>query len=405
MAEAKRVGLITTIPAPYRIPVFNFLAEKAPFDFEVIFLARREKRRGREFATLEGAKFRHKFAFGFQVPLTPRKMPFYLNLGVGLEARSYDVVVCGGYTSPASVEALALSRVLGRKFILWSESTNRDWRPSSFFREAYKRSFVRACFRFIVPGRAAKEYLLSLGADGERIWVAPNAVDVGFFSSVCQRLRGRKEEIKREEGITEEKVALYVGRMIDAKGVPFLLRAFFRVRRRLGGVALVLVGSGPKEGEYRRVCREEGVGGVYFAGFRRGEELVKFYALADVFVFPSLTDPWGMVVNEALACGLPVITTPCPGAVDDMVFHGVNGLIVGPGSVRELEEALLDLFCCEERRKEMAEKARLIGRLFTPERCACGFVEAILGRRNESYLRLGEELERILGPTRLLGGS
>ena len=127
---------------------------------------------------------------------------------------------------------------------------------------------------------------------------------------------------------------LFAGRLVEAKGVPDLLAA----RERLGAAALPLVvaGTGPLEPLLRDRT------GVHALGFRNRDELVELYALADRTVVPSRDEPWGVVVNEALACGSPVVVSDAVGAARDLVRDGVDGRIVPAGDVGALAAALVE---------------------------------------------------------------
>lgn len=137
-------------------------------------------------------------------------------------------------------------------------------------------------------------------------------------------------------------VFVYVGRLWYGKGVQYLVDAFAEVQRRAPGeVSLLLVGDGPDEAALRERCA--GLANVVFAGFRQKPELPRFLAAADVFVFPTLGDPYGLVVDEAMACGLPVISTTAAGEIRERVDHGENGYLVPPADSMALARRMLEL--------------------------------------------------------------
>jgi glycosyltransferase involved in cell wall biosynthesis len=135
-------------------------------------------------------------------------------------------------------------------------------------------------------------------------------------------------------------------------------------------VSLLLLGDGPEEAQLRRACADRGIENVVFAGFKQKPELPRYYAMADVFVFPTLGDPYGLVVDEAMACGLPVISTSAAGEIRDRIEDGVNGYIVPPEDVVTLSERMLYLAKNSDLRSRMGDASsyKIQGR--TPEKWA-----------------------------------
>jgi glycosyltransferase involved in cell wall biosynthesis len=160
---------------------------------------------------------------------------------------------------------------------------------------------------------------------------------------------------------------LYVGRLDAEKGLETLLEAFRDVPGRL-----LLVGSGGDDARLRDLADER----VTFAGPRDRDELVGFYAEADVFVLPSRSEPWGMVLNEAAAAGLPLVATEQAGASHDLIEDGVNGFRVPAGDVDALREALLRLQADPELRRSAGARSRELAARLTPEAWADGVVTA-----------------------------
>ena len=145
-----------------------------------------------------------------------------------------------------------------------------------------------------------------------------------------------------------------VGRLLRLKGLNSLLDALKKVQQQTESeVSLLLVGDGADENLFRNKCNVEGIRNVIFTRFCHKEELPKMYAAADVFVFPTLGDPYGLVVDEAMACRLPVISTSAAGEIRDRVEEGINGYIVPPGNSHVLAEAMLKLVKNSNLRRHM----------------------------------------------------
>jgi glycosyltransferase involved in cell wall biosynthesis len=304
-------------------------------------------------------------------------------VSTALRACSPEVIVCGGYNYFALWQAQRWALRRGVRFLLWSESNALDARRNFPWVEAAKRRFIRSCHGYVVPGASAAEYMEAFGVERERIFVASNAVDVERFSNGAEQAR-RDFGLRQRLGLPQ-RYLLYVGRFVRAKGVLDLLAAYATlpegIRREVG---LVLAGDGEEREELVRRSRKISPGEVLFPGFLQRDELSAFYALAEALVFPTHSDPWGLVVNEAMACGLPVIVTDVAGCVAGLVRDGENGYVVGAGDAEALSQAMGRLLSTPDLQKQMGQSSREISSRFTPQGWAEGLVRATAGNSGEA---------------------
>ena len=344
-----RVALLTEIPAPYRIPLFNALAERV--DLRVLFLRARHPHRPYDLHR-EELRFEWRVLPGVQ--LTFRSHWFVFNLSIGGRLRHADVVVLGGWNQPAFWEALFWCRLRRVPTILWSESTGRDRRSGRH--ERIKRRLLRGIDAFVVPGRAAQDYLVGLGVPADRITVAPNAVDPTIFGNVRR---------SRSDGA---RTLIAVARLAPEKGLDVLLEATAGLP-----VDVVIAGTGPEEQRLRQLAGPN----VTFLGNVERDALPQLYADADIAVIPSRSDPWGMVFNEAALSGLPIVSTTAPGAADELVEDGVNGFRVRTGDAAALRRAIVRLVEDEPFRRSAGERSREIAGRFTPDAWADAVAAAV----------------------------
>jgi len=170
-----------------------------------------------------------------------------------------------------------------------------------------------------------------------------------------------------------ERYFLYVGRLISSKGVFDLLDAYGRIPADLRAkVALLFVGNGKERSKLEERAAAAQPGSVRFLGFAQREQLAIYYALAEALVFPTHTDPWGLVVNEAMACGLPIIATDVAGCTPDLVRDGANGYVVPSKDVDKLMVALVAFALDPQLRPQMAECSVRLIQSYSPELCAAG---------------------------------
>jgi glycosyltransferase involved in cell wall biosynthesis len=345
-----RFSLLTEIPAPYRIPLFNALADRV--ELRALFLARTDPRRPFYELHDDEWRFDHRVLAGRGIRYGGRWL--VLSRGVLGELRRFrpDAVGVGGWHQPAFWLALAYARSRRVPLLVWVESTARDARSDAAPLRLARRAMITAASGFFVPGTASADYVRGFGVDERRIGIAPNAIDGTLFGRAAVDRSGRN-------GCT----FLYAGRLDAEKGLDVLLRAFAQVPGEL-----VVAGSGRDEQRLRALAPER----VRFLGPLDRDELVRWYAAADAFVLPSRSEPWGMVLNEAAAAGLPLVATDEAGAARDLVEDGVNGFRVPAGDEDALAAALSRVAEDAPFRLEAGSRSQELARRFTPEAWADG---------------------------------
>jgi len=336
----RRLVILTEIISPYRIPLFNDLARHAEVDLHVIFLAENDP------TLRQWQVYKKEIQFSYQVlPSWRKRIGKYnllLNRGLAraLAASAPDVILCGGYNYVASWQSLGWARRRKVPFFLWSESNAQDLRRGHAVVEFLKSEFLRRCSGFVVPGRAAREYLVDNKVKEAVIFTAPNAVDNDLFASLAAAAR-KNAATHRQELVLPERYFLFAGRLVREKGVFELLSAYAKLdeslRRQIG---LVFVGDGTSRQQLEAQAASISPGVIRFAGFAQREQLAIYYALAEILVLPTYADTWGLVVNEAMACGLPVILSRAAGCASELIRENWNGLLVTPRDVSSLTLAM-----------------------------------------------------------------
>jgi glycosyltransferase involved in cell wall biosynthesis len=306
------------------------------------------------------------------------KFNFLLNTGVAsalLRARP-DVLLCGGYNYVACWQASAWARRRRIPVLLWSESTIHDQRRRRALVEFLKRRFRTRCTAYIAAGQSSREYLVHLGAREDRIFTAPDAVDVDHYATSAERARSQAEEIRARYGLPRHYI-LFVGRLVKEKGVFDLLSAYSALDGKdRSQVGLVFAGDGCARSLLMEQAKVINPGCVRFCGFVHREQLPGLYALAEALVFPTHSDTWGMVVNEAMSCGLPIVASSVAGCLPDLVADGDNGFIVPPNDIQSLTSAMARVIQNRELAIQMGNRSACRIRDFTPESCAQGLAAA-----------------------------
>ncbi|MGA8493479.1 MAG: glycosyltransferase family 4 protein [Terriglobales bacterium] len=379
-----RMVIITEIIAPYRIPVFNALARRDGIDLHVIFLAENDP------TERQWLVYKDEIDFSCQVlPSWRRRVGghnFLLNWGTeaALRRASPDFIVCGGYNYFASWQSMAWARRNHVPFALWAESTSQDLRSGHALVELLKTGFLRRCNSFVVPGTSSIEYLRHYGVPEEMIFIAPNAVDTDFFARRAEVIR-RDPAVHRKALQLPARFFLFTGRLIPEKGIFDLLRAYGalapELRKEMG---LVFVGDGVARPALEQCAAAIHPGSVHFAGFAQRERLPAYYALAEALIFPTHSDTWGMVVNEAMACGLPVVSSTAAGCVADLIENQWNGRVFSTGDVGQLTSAMDELARDVDLRSRMAQRCRERIQHYSPEAWATGMARAMQPHRRRA---------------------
>ena len=275
------------------------------------------------------------------------------------------VILVPGYASLPALSAALWGRVHGAITILMSESNFNDHQRKGSS-EALKHFLVTRLFRGgVVGGKCAAAYLQQLGIPQHRIAYGYDVVDNQYFSS-------HAEQCRSEAGQEKQPYFLFVGRLAKEKNISALIHAHEQYLNSGGTWPLVIVGDGPLGHQLREQAQTQvQAGKVVFAGRKSVHELPPLYAFAGCFVLPSTSEPWGLVVNEAMASGLPVIVSSRCGCKDDLVEEGSNGFIFDPGKPSELAGTLMRVSeISASERKRMGQKSRDIVAAYSPEHWA-----------------------------------
>lgn len=373
-----RVGLLTNIPTPYRLPLFQRLSERPGIALSVAFCAASEQ--NRRWQLVSPFSFDHVILPGGTLNLTSTDLvAIHVNGGVAewVGARRLDALIVGGWSSPTYLWAAAYCRRRGIPVVLWAGSTAGEPSLGRLLTLPIVRLMVRAASAYIAYGTAAARYLIGLGAPAAKIAHALNTVDLEHWAGAAAR--ADRAALRRDLALGDRITFLYVGQLIRRKGVDLLLEAFADARRATPNIALVIAGEGQLEQELRAQAQRLGLDDVRFVGHRAYGELPDYYAAADVVVLPSRSEVWGLTVNEALASGRPVICSDVIGAAHDLVIGRPTGWVARAGSVVDLAARLREAAgLAKAERQQMGREAQaFVLRHCSLEVSVDGFVEGI----------------------------
>ena len=318
-----------------------------------------------------------------------------------------DVVAINGWNNFGSLLAANCCVRRGIPMVVMSESSQQD-EPRNWWKEAIKRRIVGLYSAALVGGRRHVEYLVELGMPRERIFTGYDVVDNEYFRQRAEEVRSERSEVRQKYGLPEN-YFLASARFIPKKNLPRLIRAYSEYRKRasafakvtadreVGGNApwdLVVLGDGPlRETLNSQLSTLNLQAHVHLPGFKQYDELPAYYALAKTFVHASTTEQWGLVVNEAIASGLPVIVSDRCGCVPELV-NG-NGFTFDPFDEQEIVERLLQMASLlDDERKSLSGASYGISANFAPKRFGDGLEQA--ARLAPSHPRRASLIDRAL---------
>jgi len=386
----KRLLIVAPHVVQYSSPLFREIAQRAQLDLLVAYCSMQGAESGVDpgfgvkvswdTPLLEGYPWRN-------IPnraLRPGLGDFFglFNPGIWNLIRDghFDaVMICGYYFASAWI-AVAAAKYYGAPILFVSDSHSlRSWRTQSAWKLRMKETLLRRIFSLasgvVVSSSGGVEYLKSLGFPGERVVLAPTAVDNGWWTA--QAAMVDRAAVREAWKIpSEATVTLFCAKLQRWKGPMDLLEAF--AQANVPNSYLAYAGDGPERGDLERRTAELSLADrVRFLGFVNQSQLPSVYCASDLFVLPSLFEPFGLVVNEAMLCGLPVAVSDCVGAKFDLVRPDENGYVYPAGDVEALAAILRRILPDAEKRARLGAAAKRRMETWSPREYADSFVRAV----------------------------
>ena len=327
----RKILYLTTYASPYKVEFLDELGKYA--DITVLFSDRMEDQSHRSSDWFVQVKGRfHPVQLQKSLMQTQGRR-LCLDVMPWLR-KPWDDIIIAGYSCPTA--AIAELWLKMKKLPFYMEVDGGLIREDSPLQYRIKRTLVRTASAWLSSGDYTTDYLVHYGADRSRVHTYP-------FTSLWEKdilkaapTQQEKAVLRKRLSMEEKKIVLYVGRFTEAKGMDALLQAAPALDADTG---VYFVGGEPEE-KHLQFCREHGLSHVHFVGFQKKESLKNYYLAADLMVLPTKSDVWGLVINEAMSLGLPVITTDRCVAGMELIQDGINGYIVPVGDGEKLRQAI-----------------------------------------------------------------
>lgn len=367
----------------YKNKLFSLMEQKSKqkgIDLTVLQFNRNEASRKGVFAEeIDGLDYKYEVLFDENAEQTSN---FQLLKKIINRINFYkpQILNIGGFYSMAHILTIFYCKLRGIQVIISNDSTRLDNAPV-FWKEILKKSVVKIADGFFCFGTLAINYMKSLGATENKILARRCAVvDNQTIERVYQETFPQRENLKKELNLPKYNF-IYVGRIIEIKNLENLLLAFKNAQQKLGKSSdwgLILLGEGIQKQELQSLVNQQDIKNVTWIAGQKWDVIPKYLALADVFVLPSKSEPWGLVVNEAMICNLPVIVSDKSGCSVDLVKE--NGFVFQTESVEDLENKLLKFINSEVDLQKMGVESKKIISNYSIDECAETMLNAFVGR-------------------------
>ena len=356
----QKVVIITNIMSPYRIDLFNQLESLKKFNITVIYSAQSDDREWK----IENIN--HKYEVLNSKTIKLKKMMDYKYIHIPtdiikkLNIINPDIIVASEY-NPTSILSYIWCKNKHKKFISWSDGTLNSEKNINFLQKILRKIICSKSDALIASSTKTKEAQIKYGAKS-KIFISYLTIDVNKYMI-------DKYNWKNNNNI------LYVGSLIERKGLDLLFKAIKNVK---DDFTLNIVGSGEKIEELQELSKRLGINEkVNFLGFKQREELIELYKNSDIFVLPTREDCFGLVINEAMCAGLPIIASKYADGSYDLIEENKGGYIIDPYNVSEFLNKIEILLEDEKKREKMGKFNQEKIKEFSIEKVVIPYIEAI----------------------------
>lgn len=342
-----RVLAVSNIPFPYIVELFNELGKHC--ELSVIFLRRHSRDRDQSWISNDIKNFRPIYLKGIEFS---SENVFSLSIIKHLNKKQYDTIYFDCYSRATSILGILFLKLTNTPFII-SADGGFIKEKENFVLKKVKHFLISSASYWLSSGQQTNRYLVHYGADVSRIFQFP-------FTSVLQNdilakplTQSEKKVLRQKIGVKNESdreriMILSIGQFIPRKGFETLIKA----AKHLPEICDIYILGGKSSAVYQDLVKELSINNIHFMGFKPKDELIDYYRSADLFVFPTNYDIWGLVINEAMAAGLPVITTNKCIAGLELLDNTQNEYIVPEGDPETLSRKIIRLL---KNQKEMEE--------------------------------------------------
>ena len=334
-----KVAFVTNLRAPYRILQF---IEFSKIDYtEFIVYYTHKESENRKWESKKSIGYKEIYLDGINL----LRENGYINKGLYQLVKSNDIIIIGGYDQPTYIIISILCRILKKPYVICYDgiSTDRLENKEKYFRKIIKNSVIKNSKYIFGNGTVSKMYFNKVFKyPKERIYNQYLTVDSKKINELFKNRKKYRSEYRKKYNIAEnQKVIIYSGRLVEVKNVASVIKAIGKIKGN--NITFLVLGGGQLEESLARLAKSLGVHMIITGFIVEQEELFKHYFAGDCFILPSIYEPWGLVVNEAMFAGLPILVSSICGCCLDLVRNGQNGYIIDPLDINDISNKIIKI--------------------------------------------------------------
>ena len=376
-----KLGMLVSHPIQYFVPIYRGLAKTKSIDLTVLYRTR------------VGVDAYHDPGFGqtvkWDIPLLDGYKHVFLSSRNRIEgvqwqvineliSHRFDVLLVHGYNSLTNILAILVAKLIGTKVLMRGDTRIQPDHSSTGLKATIKHAIFKYCDGFVTIGTLNRAYYQKHGVAEEQLFFAPFCVQNEVFAVSPDLQKRYRLEVRKEYNFPiDSLIVLFASKLIKRKSTDDLIQAFAQISNLYPTAYLLIAGSGAEESNLRQLVSSLDDAQIRFIGFQNQSQLPRLYAATDIFVLPAHLEPWGLVINEVMAAGLPVIVSSEIGAATDLVDGKGTGIIYPCGDLQALTSALETLLQSPTLRVEMGIKARQLINKWDVVACVSGIVAAV----------------------------
>lgn len=397
MVNRPRVAVVNSHPIQYFAPLYAYLAQHGDIDLTVLYLSDSSIRGAKDSGFGQAVKwdvdllsgYAHKFIGAKARTVTPGGFWSLVAPELWSEIRHgrYDAVLVHGHAYAANLIAMSAAKASGAAIFMRGEThlalTRRGLKAHA--RNVFLKNLYQHCDAFLAIGSANREFYRAMGVHDEKIFLVPYTVDNERFMRQSRMEPDERRAVRAELGVMDDTpIVLFLSKFQSRKHPDAVVRAAQILEREGSMIALAMGGAGEMEAELRALVAAHGPRIATFTGFLNQSRMPQILGAADVFVLPSEEEPWGLIVNEAMCAGLPVVVGEKLGCVRDLVQLDENGFTVPAGDECAISDALRSIVSNPAQRTKMGQRSLEIIGQWSYEQCRQGILEALASVRDRA---------------------
>jgi hypothetical protein len=367
-----KLALIFSHPTQFEAPLFRKLAKNSEPPIKVFFW---NTDRSSELIDPElghAPEFDIPLNAGYEYEMIPKSGSWNFLRNSIFQNPEFSAVLVNGYSGHVAHSAILQGMIFGKPVVIRSDTTSLYPRP--FWKQLIRKPalfiLLSLASAAMATGSLAAQHLITNGASPESVFLLPYSVDEEMLSESCATFAKERCTLRADLELQQSDVVLLaVVKLIEREGILDLLEAYSAISPGRPELKLLIVGDGPLRESVTKFVQSRKLSGVRFAGYQPYSRLPMYYAVSDLFIHPAVNEPWGVSVNEAMCCGLPVIVSDLTGSSYDLVQNGKNGYVYPGGNTTELQRALENFLSKYNLRVQMGIASRTIVKNWGYELC------------------------------------